>query len=259
LEVRRKNTFIFGSLGLALILGLLGYLLYNQQKMKNRQLQKETELTSALAKIETQNKLQEQRLRISRDLHDNIGAQLTFIISSIDNLKYGFTDISEKLGNKLIGISSFTQQTIYELRDTIWAMNKENITFEDLQSRIANFIEHAKNASEKTDFSFNIDENVDETHIFSSVEGMNIYRIIQEAVNNALKYASADEIEVNISEKENKYTVEITDTGIGFDQDSTELGNGLNNMKKRAREIGGNIKFVSKINKGTKVILNFPK
>ncbi|OAD90938.1 hypothetical protein A7A78_13390 [Aequorivita soesokkakensis] len=259
LEVRRKNTFIFGSLGLALILGLLGYLLYNQQKMKNRQLQKETELTSALAKIETQNKLQEQRLRISRDLHDNIGAQLTFIISSIDNLKYGFTDISEKLGNKLIGISSFTQQTIYELRDTIWAMNKENITFEDLQSRIANFIEHAKNASEKTDFSFNIDENVDETHIFSSVEGMNIYRIIQEAVNNALKYASADEIEVNISEKENKYTVEITDTGIGFDQDSTELGNGLNNMKKRSREIGGNIKFVSKMGKGTKVVLNFPK
>jgi len=259
LEVRRKNTFIFGSLGLALILGLLGYLLYNQQKMKNRQLQKEAELTSALAKIETQNKLQEQRLRISRDLHDNIGAQLTFIISSIDNLKFGFSDISEKLGNKLNSISSFTQQTIYELRDTIWAMNKENITFEDLQTRIANFIEHAKNASGRTDFSFNIDENVDETHIFSSVEGMNIYRIIQEAVNNALKYASADEIEVNISEKENKYTVEITDTGIGFNPDTTELGNGLNNMKKRAREIGGNIKFVSKINKGTKVILNFPK
>lgn len=259
LEVRRKNTFIFGSLGLALILGLLGYLLYNQQKMKNRQLQKEAELTSALAKIETQNKLQEQRLRISRDLHDNIGAQLTFIISSIDNLKFGFSDIGEKLGNKLNSISSFTQQTIYELRDTIWAMNKENITFEDLQTRIANFIEHAKNASGRTDFSFNIDENVDETHIFSSVEGMNIYRIIQEAVNNALKYASADEIEVNISEKENKYTVEITDTGIGFNPDTTELGNGLNNMKKRAREIGGNIKFVSKINKGTKVILNFPK
>jgi signal transduction histidine kinase len=259
LEVRRKNTFIFGSLGLALILGLLGYLLYNQQKMKNRQLQKEAELTSALAKIETQNKLQEQRLRISRDLHDNIGAQLTFIISSIDNLKFGFSDIGEKLGNKLNSISSFTQQTIYELRDTIWAMNKENITFEDLQTRIANFIEHAKNASGRTDFSFNIDENVDETHIFSSVEGMNIYRIIQEAVNNALKYASADEIEVNIFEKENKYTVEITDTGIGFNTDTTELGNGLNNMKKRAREIGGNIKFVSKMGKGTKVVLNFPK
>ena len=254
LEVRRKNTFIFGSLGLALVLGLLGYLLYNQQKLKNRQLQKEGELKTALAKIETQNKLQEQRLRISRDLHDNIGAQLTFIISSIDNLKYGFTDIGEKLGNKLSNISNFTSQTIYELRDTIWAMNKENITFEDLQTRIANFIEHAKNASAKTEFSFNIDENVDETHVFSSVEGMNIYRIIQEAVNNALKYASAGEVEVNISKIQNQYQIEISDNGSGFDPKTTEMGNGLNNMKKRAREIGGNLQIKSS-KKGTSITL----
>src|SRR5690606_2488490 len=180
LVVRRKNLWLFGSLGFALVLALLGYLLFNQQKLKNRQLQKEVELKFALAKIETQNQLQEQRLRISRDLHDNIGAQLTFIISSIDNLKYGFKDISEKLGNKLSSISNFTSQTIYELRDTIWAMNKECITFEDLQSRIANFIEHAKNASEKIEYSFNIDKNVNDSLVFSSVEGMNIYRIIQE-------------------------------------------------------------------------------
>ncbi|MCZ4319527.1 sensor histidine kinase [Aequorivita viscosa] len=258
MQVRRKNTFILGSLGLALVLGLLGYLFYNQQKLKNRQLQKEGELKTALAKIETQNKLQEQRLRISRDLHDNIGAQLTFIISSIDNLKYGFSDIGEKLSNKLSNISAFTSQTIYELRDTIWAMNKEQITFEDLQVRIANFIEHAQNASDQTEFSFHIAENVDETHLFSSVEGMNIYRIIQEAVNNALKHAKADEIEVNISRKQNQYQLEIIDNGKGFEQTSIELGNGLNNMKKRAREIGGNIDFVSNINKGTRVALNFP-
>ncbi|MEL6812827.1 MAG: tetratricopeptide repeat protein, partial [Bacteroidota bacterium] len=75
LEVRKKNTLLYGSFGLALVLGLLGYLFYNQQKLKNRQLKKEGELKTALAKIETQNKLQEQRLRISRDLHDNIGSQ----------------------------------------------------------------------------------------------------------------------------------------------------------------------------------------
>lgn len=258
LEVRRKNTFIFGSLGLALLLGLLGYLLYSQQKLKNKQLKKEGELKTALARIETQNKLQEQRLRISRDLHDNIGAQLTFIISSIDNLKFGFSDISEKLSQKLTGISNFTSQTIYELRDTIWAMNKENITFEDLQARIANFIEHAKNASDKTDFSFNIDKSVDENHIFSSVEGMNIYRIIQEAVNNSLKYAFADETEVNISRKENHYIIEIADNGIGFDQGATEPGNGLNNMKKRAREIKGSLNIKSS-KKGTSISLKLRK
>lgn len=257
LEVRRKNTLIFGSLALALILGLLGYLLYNQQRLKNRQLQKEGELKTALAKIETQNKLQEQRLRISRDLHDNIGAQLTFIISSIDNLKFGFTDIGEKLGNKLSSISNFTTQTIYELRDTIWAMNKEAITFEDLQVRIANFIEHARNASEKTEFSFNIDPSVDQSYIFTSVQGMNVYRIIQESVNNSLKYSSAEEIEVNISKKEDQHYIEIIDNGIGFNPDTVELGNGLNNLKKRAAEIGGNIEIISRTNRGTRVTLNF--
>lgn len=75
---------------LTFIIKLIGFLVYNQQKLKNRQLHKENELRDALIQIETQNRLQEQRLRISRDLRDNIGAQLTFIISSIDNLKYGF-------------------------------------------------------------------------------------------------------------------------------------------------------------------------
>lgn len=258
MEVRRKNTFIFGSLGLALVLGLLGYLLYNQQKLKNHQLQKESELKTALAKIETQNKLQEQRLRISRDLHDNIGAQLTFIISSIDNLKFGFTDIGEKLGNKLSAISVFTSQTIYELRDTIWAMNKERITFEDLQARIANFIEQAKNASENTEFSFNIEESVDETHVFSSVEGMNIYRIIQEAVNNSLKFALADEIEVNISKEGEQYQIEIADNGKGFNLETIDMGNGLNNMKKRAREIDGTLEVQTSKN-GTSILLRLAK
>ena len=80
--------------------------------------------------------MQEQRLRISRDLHDNIGSQLTFIISSIDNLKFVTKDVNEKLKDKLSSISSFTSDTIFQLRDTIWAMNKSEITIEDLHARI---------------------------------------------------------------------------------------------------------------------------
>src|SRR5690606_32873647 len=132
-----------------------------------------------------------------------------------------------------------------ELRDTIWAMNKESITFEDLQARIANFIEQAKNASELTEFSFKIDSKVDESHIFSSIEGMNIYRIIQESVNNSLKYASADKIEVNISKEGKQYQIQVIDNGKGFDLGAVEMGNGLNNMKKRAREIGGKLNITS--------------
>lgn len=259
LEVRRKNTLVYGGFGLAVLLGLLGYLVYNQQKLKNRQLLKEGELKTALARIETHNKLQEQRLRISRDLHDNIGAQLTFIISSLDNLKYGFKDMGEKLSSKLSGISGFTTQTIYELRDTIWAMNKENISFEDLQARISNFIDNAKNASEATGFSFDISSEVNDANLFSSVEGMNIYRIIQEAVNNALKYAEATKVMVNISEENNKLKIRVEDNGKGFDSAISKEGNGLNNMKKRAKDIGTEIVVSSNVGKGTMVSFEISK
>ncbi len=268
-QVKRKNTLIFGSFGLAFLLGLLGYLFYNQQKLQNRQLKKEVELQTALAKIEAQNQLQEQRLHISRDLHDNIGAQLTFIISSIDNIKYGYSEIGEKLSTKLAGISAFTSQTIYELRDTIWAMNKSSITFEDLQARISNFIEKAKSASEKTSFSFEIEKEVDQNHLFSSVEGMNIYRIIQESVNNAIKYSEASTINVLISEyatstgempagQRGAFQISISDNGKGFDLKETEMGNGLSNMKKRAREIKGSLEIGSGHEKGTEVKLQLP-
>lgn len=255
LIIQERNYQIYGLLGLAIILSIIGYLIYQQQKLKNKQLQKENELKDALLKIETQNKLQEQRLQISRDLHDNIGAQLTFIISSIDNLKYGFDIKEDKLKTKLDTISEFTSGTIYELRDTIWAMNKSEITFEDLQTRISNYIDKAHLYDANIKFSFNVDESVDTSKKFSSVEGMNIHRVIQEAIHNSLKYAQASEIRVNVSKIVSNLIFKISDNGKGFNIDSITRGNGLNNMEKRITSIGGDIKINSEINKGTEVIV----
>ncbi len=261
LKVEQKNLFIYGVLALALVLALLGYLFYNQQKLKNRQLQKESELKTALAKIETQNQLQEQRLRISRDLHDNIGSQLTFIISSIDNLKFGLVDAGKAVSDKLATISNFTSQTIYELRDTIWAMNKTDISVEDLQTRIANFIEKAK-ASSDVNFQFRVSDDFLKEKNFTSVQGMNIYRILQEAVNNALKYSEATEITVFLSkvpnfETEDSFKMEISDNGKGIDLKQTSFGNGLLNIKKRANDLGGKIEITTEKGHGTTIQLEF--
>lgn len=254
-KLAEKNIWILGGFSLAIFAVLLGFIFYTKQKQKATQLQKENELKDALLKIETQNKLQEQRLRISRDLHDNIGAQLTFIISSVDNLKYGFKIEDEKLEGKLNGISSFTKETIYELRDTIWAMNKDAINFEDLKTRISNFIENAKTASQGIDFQFVCHGDFEAT-IFSSIEGMNIYRIIQESINNALKHAQASKVFVNVRKENKGYEIEIIDNGRGFDSANTVSGNGLNNLKKRAKEINGEISVTSQEQIGTTVSLH---
>jgi len=256
LEVRRKNAFIYGSLALAFILGLLGYLIYSRQKLKNSQLQKEHELQVALAKIETQNRLQEQRLRISRDLHDNIGSQLTFIISSIDNLKYQLKDADSGILEKLSMISAFTSTTINELRDTIWAMNKEKISVEDLQTRISNFIERAQSSKDSVQFSFDFNTKQAPDFIFTSIEGVNIYRVIQEAVNNALKYAEAQNIQVTMQVWDaDQFKVAVVDDGNGFDLKNHQQGNGLGNMKKRAQDIGATLQIETQPTQGTRVIL----
>lgn len=257
-KIKEKNLLIYGTSILAVILAILGYLLFNQQKLKNRQLQKETELKDALHQIATHNKLQEQRLHISRDLHDNIGAQLTFIISTLDNIKYAIKDKNEKISGKLQDISSFTLNTIYELRDTIWAMNKTDISFEDLKSRISNYISNAQELTENIDFAFSVDERITNKYHFSSVQGMNLYRIIQEAVNNSLKHAQANKIIVEISETETQLMIKIKDNGQGFDINEAELNNGLINMQKRAKEIEALYTLESIKNQGTtvQIVLN---
>lgn len=253
LTIQKKNLQVFGLLTLAMVLILIGFLFYNQQKLQNKQLLKENELKDALVKIETQNRLQEQRLRISRDLHDNIGAQLTFIISSIDNLKYGFDIKDNKLTKKLENISNFTTSTIYELRDTIWAMNKSEITFEDLQSRISNFIDKAHVFEDKINFSFSVEKAVDQSRKFTSVQGMNIHRVVQEAIHNSLKHANATDIKVQVSLDEQRLKFEVIDNGDGFDLNTIQKENGLVNMQKRIHEIGGELVIDSKPTKGTTI------
>lgn len=250
-EVKKRNLYLVGLSGLILLLGIIAYLINRQQKQKLAQQEQEYQLKNAISQIETQNKLQEQRLSISRDLHDNIGAQLTFIISSVDNVKYAFDITNEKLDQKLTNISSFAKETILELRDTIWAMNHNEISYEDLEIRINNYIEKAKQSKDQISFSFAI-EDVLKTKRLTSVEGMNIYRTIQEAINNAIKYANASIISVNVKEQDGQTKITISDNGSGFDTETTESGNGLQNMKKRIEEIGGKFVLSSSI-EGTKI------
>jgi signal transduction histidine kinase len=255
-ESRQKNYVLMMLSVLSAFIALTGFLIYRQQKLKNRQQVQEHELKTAISQIETQNKLHEQRLSISRDLHDNIGAQLTFIISSVDNIKYAFDLKNTKLDRKLESISSFTKETIVELRDTIWAMNTNEITLESMMTRILNFIEKAQDAKENITFTCSIANGLNELSL-SSVKGMNIYRTVQEAVNNAVKYSHAKAISVSMFPEDDQIGITVSDDGIGFDVASAQRGNGLSNMEKRIAEIGGEILLESEVSKGTQVKILF--
>lgn len=257
LEIQKKN--IFGILlgGSLIILSIIIFGLYKRQKFKQEQFQKEMDLKDSLAQIKTANRLQEQRLEISRDLHDNIGAQLTFIISSIDNLKMLSKETSEKFRSKLSSISSFTGETIGQLRDTIWAMNKDEIYFEDLHGRTLSYIEKVKNITETPHIE--IKNDIQSELMFSSFTGMNLFRVLQESVNNAIKHANATKILISFSESKSHSEIKITDDGVGFDKTNVDLGNGLSNIEERISAIEGKVEIISEASKGTEIIIKLPK
>src|SRR5690606_36865296 len=114
LEMEQKNFQIILAFSLFFTSILLGYLFFYRQKQKAARLEKENQLKDALAKIEIQKELHRQRTKISRDLHDNIGSQLTFITSSLENIKYYFKDKSVDVNQKVDAISNYTKQTIVE-------------------------------------------------------------------------------------------------------------------------------------------------
>lgn len=242
----KNNHFLLFMLGsVTLLLCIISYGLFIKQQHKRKEFKNKL----ALKEAQKYSDLQDQRLRISRDLHDNIGSQLTFIISSIDNLKFVTKNLDYNLKNKLSEINQFASNTISQLRDTIWAMNKNNISYQDFQGRLLTFIEKAKTATKNIQFNFN--SNIENSISFSSIKGISIFRVIQEAVQNSIKYANASEISVTISETTNKLLIEIKDNGKGFNINTVKFGNGLENMQHRIDEVGGEISIDSKINEGT--------
>ncbi len=223
--------------------------------IKSAQQHKETDYILALSLADNQNKLQEQRLNISRDLHDNIGSQLSFVISSVDNLKRELDISNEKLGNKLNSISTFASEAVVELRDTIWALNTENLTLEELEYRILNFV---KNASETYEnIKFDLKNNCETNYPFTSKQGINIFRVVQEGVNNAIKHAKANQIIIILDSIKTGLSITVKDNGIGFDfKQKSKKSFGLTNLQNRIEELNGTFDLTSN-KSGTVIKITF--
>lgn len=249
LKLEHKNSQVLLVIFLLVVSIMIGYALFYRLKQRSRRIERESHLKDAYQKIETQNQLQKQKLIISRDLHDNIGSQLTFIISSLENIKYYLKEANPEINHRIDGIAKFARQTILELRNTIWAMNKGEINFEDIQARLSDFINTAMFSVRGIDFDLDVEQNIEDDNCkFSSLEGINVCRVIQEAVNNSIKHSGADKIKVVIkrsADKKHKFNVIITDNGKGFTITEENTGNGIVNMRKRVEEIRGEIFFDS--------------
>ena len=116
-------------------------------------------------------------------------------------------------------------------------------------------MDQAKASTQGIGFDIEMDPQLDPDHSFRALVGMNLYRIIQESVNNSLKYAQPKNISLRFDKTSAGFQVVIADDGTGFDEQQITPGNGLSNMRKRARELQGDLTITSAVGKGTQVVL----
>lgn len=240
-DLSKQRLYLTVVLALLIITSVLIIFVYRNKRTKERALKKEAELQAELLKMEAENSLQQDRLRISRDLHDNIGSYLTY-------LKFNIEEIGMN-NEKINSLNEITSETISELRRTVWLINKPEVSIEE-------WVVKLKDHYRKLDIILVKYHLLYPSQNISAVVATAVFRVVQEAVNNALKHSGADTIIISIKNDDKYLMIEIADNGKGFIINDVNAGNGLGNMKQRLDEINGNLEFASEVNSGTRIKLN---
>lgn len=207
--------------------------------------------------IEVQHKVQLERERISRDLHDNVGTQLSLISKSIQGMMNDSTAISEEdKKKKLHSTGQSSIEVISALRETIWALNKEEVSLQEFFDKLKSFAQKQTALSPETAVEFK-EAAGNEQVLLGPAEALHLFRICQEAITNALKYANASKLKIEMKTYQHKYIVSIADNGTGFDKNNinTTLHYGLENMKHRTKEISCTLSIDAKQNEGTTITI----
>ena len=212
----------------------------------------------AIQALEVQHKIQLERERISRDLHDNVGTQLSLISKNIEGVIHPSKEISdsEKI-QSLSSISLTSKEVIFTLRETIWALNREEISIEELSDKLKSFARKLFERNSHCRLVF--DEDIAEPMvILSPSDAIHLFRICQEAITNSLKYADAANMKIGIYSQMGKYRISIEDDGIGFEPGiKKETAHyGLTNMKYRAEEIGCECLIETSPGNGTRISIS---
>ncbi len=209
-------------------------------------------LEKQLLKIEVEQKIHLEKERISSDLHDNVGAQITHIIQSLDHEVYRMKKEQNPNTKKLNEINDFARYTMDELRNTIWVINNESISVNKFKNKVLDYLSlrlHESNLEWKVEFDGNeeLGLNADIT--------INLFRVIQEALTNTVKHSGASNFIISFRTSNNTIEITIIDNGNGMIKFNKEGHFGLKNMKHRAKLIGAEMKIYSEENQGTTINL----
>ena len=262
-QLTNQNTLIVIVFSIIVLFGF-GVYIITQQRIRNKKLEFEQEQQKANAEIynlmiNQQNKIEEgrekEKKRISEELHDGILGRLFGTRLSLGSLN-NKDDDSAKLSrlqyiNELQSIEEEVRNISHELGESQFNSQTSYMTM------VANLL---ATQSKITNFNFLVED--DDTIAWRSIPGhikINLYRIIQESIQNINKYANASHVRVDFKRKDNdSISLQIEDNGIGFEETKKMGGIGLKNMRSRVSQLHGEFKIKTKIGSGTAITVNVP-
>ncbi len=245
----RLNSVLFAVLSFLLFLTVLFLWIFNKNQ-KKLSAQKEINHQQELKAFENRHKLsvskalikgeEIERKRIARDLHDGLGSMLS-------GLKIHLNLAKRENKETINGVDALLDNSIKELRNISQNLMPETLLELSLEHALRDLCAANSNSATKIEFQY----LVKKSKLPKNYEIM-IYRIIQELLNNALKYAKASQVLVSCSQNKDVFFITVEDNGIGFDVlDTNKNGMGLKNIKNRVEFLNGKLEIDSKINQGT--------
>lgn len=258
-EQNRNLLYFFLA---TLFVGLLLFVI-RTQRAKNRELllkqqqQKVNEeiynlMITQQATIE-ENRVKEKK-RIAQELHDGVLGRLFGARLNLDSLNRFSDDESiTSRFNYLAELKNIEQ----DIREISHDLNREKyVLINNFVAIVSNLLEEQSNSFE-VDLTSSLDESIQWDKVPNAVK-INLYRILQESLQNINKYANAKHISIEFKKENDQIMFKITDDGIGFDVNTKKRGIGLQNMQSRVKECDGTFEIKSKKGKGTTTIVFVP-
>ncbi|WP_179343440.1 tetratricopeptide repeat-containing sensor histidine kinase [Winogradskyella ursingii] len=260
-QISKENLYLaILSIGLLLTAALIYVVISQRAKTKELKLVKQQQKANEdiyNLMLGQQDKVDEARakekIRVSKELHDGVLGRLFGTRLSLDSIN--FKDGKEAMMSRAGYIGQL--KTIEEdIRKISHELNTDFVSGSGFMDIVSELIENQSQAYGLTsNFEYTDDINWD---FVSNKTKINIFRIIQESMQNIYKHANAEHMEISISLEKNVICLYIIDDGDGFDTAKSKKGIGLKNMNSRVEDIGGSIKFSSRPEQGTKVRVKIP-
>jgi len=238
------STLFLGGIMSTFVISMV--FIHRQRQVQNRQKLDQVQSEHEKTLLNIENEIQQDLLaHIGRELHDNIGQLL-----SLAKLNFNSQKPEKQIERKAI-----LGQIIQEVRNLSRRLNLdwvESITIDE-------FLTQQLNKISDTGFCKTIFENQILLEEMDKEQKLVLIRVIQESLNNSIKHASPDRIEVITMKVGYENVILIRDNGKGFDPNQRSTGSGMFNLKKRMETIGGKFELKSEIGKGTEIRLVLPR